>query len=120
MKFPGRRKLKHYFPVSSPKPQLPSFEVRPELDTYVVGLDQTIVDVVANVSDEFLQKYGIGKGLSNLVEWIKYFRKESSFFPCLGIDAKKFTENSERGFVAFCDYILVQSCVKGKWVRFEF
>ncbi|MDZ7870198.1 MAG: inosine/guanosine kinase [Rheinheimera sp.] len=68
MKFPGRRKLKHYFPVSSPKPQLPSFEVRPELDTYVVGLDQTIVDVVANVSDEFLQKYGIGKGLSNLVE----------------------------------------------------
>ena len=68
MKFPGRRKLKHYFPVSSPKPQLPSFEVRPELDTYVVGLDQTIVDVLANVSDEFLQKYGIGKGLSNLVE----------------------------------------------------
>ncbi len=67
MKFPGRRKLKHYFPVSQPKLQLPSFEVRPELDTYVVGLDQTIVDVIANVSDEFLVKYGIGKGLSNLV-----------------------------------------------------
>ncbi len=67
MKFPGRRKLKHYFPVSQPKLQLPSFEVRPELDTYVVGLDQTIVDVIANVSDEFLEKYGIGKGLSNLV-----------------------------------------------------
>ena len=50
MKFPGRRKLKHYFPVSQPKLQLPSFEVRPELDTYVVGLDQTIVDVIANVS----------------------------------------------------------------------
>jgi len=68
MKFPGRRKLKHYFPVSQPKPALPSYEVRPELDTYVVGLDQTIVDVIANVSDEFLHKYGIGKGLSNLVE----------------------------------------------------
>lgn len=68
MKFPGRRKLKHYFPVSSPKLPLPSFEVRPEQDTYVVGLDQTIVDVVANVTDDFLQKYGIGKGLSNLVE----------------------------------------------------
>ncbi len=67
MKFPGRRKLKHYFPVSQPKLQLPSFEVRPELDTYVVGLDQTIVDVIANVSDEFLEKHGIGKGLSNLV-----------------------------------------------------
>lgn len=68
MKFPGRRKLKHYFPVSQPKLTLPSYEVRPELDTYVVGLDQTIVDVIANVSDDFLQKYGIGKGLSNLVE----------------------------------------------------
>lgn len=68
MKFPGRRKLKHYFPVSQPKLTLPSYEVRPELDTYIVGLDQTIVDVIANVSDEFLQKYGIGKGLSNLVE----------------------------------------------------
>lgn len=68
MKFPGLRKIKHYFPVSQPKPQLPSFEVRPELDTYIVGLDQTIVDVVASVSDEFLQKYNIRKGLSNLVE----------------------------------------------------
>ena len=68
MKFPGRRKLKHYFPVSQPKLTLPSYEVRPELDTYIVGLDQTIVDVIANVSDEFLEKYGIGKGLSNLVE----------------------------------------------------
>ncbi|MDX3774409.1 inosine/guanosine kinase [Chromatiaceae bacterium AAb-1] len=68
MKFPGLRKIKHYFPVSQPKPQLPSFEVRPQLDTYIVGLDQTIVDVVATISDEFLQKYGIRKGLSNLVE----------------------------------------------------
>lgn len=68
MKFPGQRKLKHYFPVSSPKLPLPSFEVRPEQDTYIVGLDQTIVDVIANVSDEFLAKYSIGKGLSNLVE----------------------------------------------------
>lgn len=61
MKFPGRRKLKHYFPVSSPKPQLPSFEVRPELDTYVVGLDQTIVDVLANVSDEFCKNMASAK-----------------------------------------------------------
>lgn len=68
MKFPGLRKIKHYFPVSQPKPQLPSFEVRPELDTYIVGLDQTIVDVVASVSDDFLAKYDIPKGLSNLVE----------------------------------------------------
>lgn len=68
MKFPGLRKIKHYFPVSQPKPQLPTFEVRPQLDTYIVGLDQTIVDVIASVTDEFLQRYDIRKGLSNLVE----------------------------------------------------
>ncbi|MDB4837724.1 inosine/guanosine kinase [Marinomonas sp.] len=68
MKFPGRRKLKHYFPVSQPKPTLPSFEVRPEKDTYIVGLDETIVDVVANVSEQFLNKFNIQKGLSNLVD----------------------------------------------------
>ena len=71
MKFPGLRKIKHYFPVSQPKPQLPSFEVRPELDTYIVGLDQTIVDVVASVTDDFLVRYDIQKGLSNLVEHAK-------------------------------------------------
>ncbi|MCV2403775.1 inosine/guanosine kinase [Marinomonas sp. C2222] len=68
MKFPGRRKLKHYFPVSQPKPALPSFEVQPEKDTYIVGLDETIVDVVANISDQFLEKFKIQKGLSNLVD----------------------------------------------------
>jgi inosine kinase len=68
MKFPGHRKIKHYFPVSAPKPELPRFEVDPARDTYVVGLDQVIVDVVAKVSDEFLLRYGIGKGLSNLVQ----------------------------------------------------
>ncbi|MCB5161672.1 inosine/guanosine kinase [Marinomonas algarum] len=68
MKFPGRRKLKHYFPVSQPKPILPTSEVQPDKDTYIVGLDETIVDVVANVSDAFLDKFSIKKGLSNLVD----------------------------------------------------
>ncbi|TBR43094.1 inosine/guanosine kinase [Marinomonas agarivorans] len=68
MKFPGRRKLKHYFPVSQPKPILPTHEVQPTEDTYIVGLDETIVDVLANVDDEFLTRYGIQKGLSNLVD----------------------------------------------------
>ncbi len=68
MKFPGRRKLKHYFPVSQSKPILPFSEVRPDKDTYIVGLDETIVDVVASVGDEFLERYNITKGLSNLVD----------------------------------------------------
>ncbi|MFT2112324.1 inosine/guanosine kinase [Marinomonas sp. 2405UD68-3] len=68
MKFPGRRKLKHYFPVSQAKPILPLSEVRPDKDTYIVGLDETIVDVVASVGDDFLERYNITKGLSNLVD----------------------------------------------------
>lgn len=68
MKFPGRRKLKHYFPVSQPKPALPTSEVQPNKDTYVVGLDETIVDVIANVNDDFLARHKITKGLSNLVD----------------------------------------------------
>lgn len=68
MKFPGRRKIKHYFPVSDPKPVLPTYEVRPDKDTYIVGLDETIVDVIAYVSDDLLQTFNIQKGLSNLVD----------------------------------------------------
>ncbi len=68
MKFPGRRKLKHYFPVSQPKPILPSYEVQPDKDTYIVGLDETIVDVLANVDYDFLTRHNIQKGLSNLVD----------------------------------------------------
>ncbi|REG84389.1 inosine/guanosine kinase [Marinomonas pollencensis] len=68
MKFPGRRKIKHYFPVSEAKPILPTSEVRPDKDTYIVGLDETIVDVIANISDDFLTNFNIQKGLSNLVD----------------------------------------------------
>ncbi|TDO99521.1 inosine/guanosine kinase [Marinomonas balearica] len=68
MKFPGRRKLKHYFPVSQEKAVLPSTEVRPDKDTYIVGLDETIVDLVANIDEAFLDKFGIKKGLSNLID----------------------------------------------------
>lgn len=68
MKFPGQRKIKHYFPVSQPKPVLPTYEVQPDKDSYIVGLDETIVDVVANVSDHFLETFNIQKGLSNLVD----------------------------------------------------
>lgn len=68
MKFPGRRKLKHYFPVAKNNTTLPKSEVQPLKDTYIVGLDETIVDVIASVDDRFLARHGIRKGLSNLVD----------------------------------------------------
>lgn len=67
MKFPGRRKIKHYFPATQGKQRLPKSEVQPTQDTYIVGLDETIVDVIATVDNTFLARHGIRKGLSNLV-----------------------------------------------------
>lgn len=65
MRFPGKRKSKHYFPKSARDPLL----ARAGIDsvphqTRVIGLDQTLVDVEANVDDEFLTRYGLSKGHS--------------------------------------------------------
>ncbi|MBC7714197.1 MAG: inosine/guanosine kinase [Rhizobacter sp.] len=68
MKFPGKRKTKHYFPVteSGRIPFDPDFSERGSV--YVVGVDQLIVDIEANVSFEFLEKYNITKGESVVKE----------------------------------------------------
>lgn len=68
MKFPGKRKTKHYFPVSS--------ETRTPLERklvereriYVVGIDQLIVDIEAHVEDSYLERYGFAKGESQIAE----------------------------------------------------
>lgn len=64
MKFPGKRKTKHYFPVTEAGriPFDPDFSERSSV--YIVGIDQLIVDVEANVSYELLEKFGIKKGES--------------------------------------------------------
>ena len=68
MKFPGKRKTKHYFPVteSGRVPFDPDFSERSSV--YIVGLDQLIVDIEANVSFEFLEKYKIVKGESMVLD----------------------------------------------------
>lgn len=64
MKFPGKRKSKHYFPVTEAGRIAfdPDFSERSSV--YIVGVDQLIVDIEANVSYEFLEKYKIQKGES--------------------------------------------------------
>jgi inosine kinase len=64
LKFPGKRKSKHYFPVTdSGRISFdPDFSERGSV--YIVGVDQLIVDIEANVSFEFLEKYKIQKGES--------------------------------------------------------
>ncbi|MBU2881114.1 inosine/guanosine kinase [Psychrosphaera sp. B3R10] len=68
MRFPGRRKYKHYFPVEQKDP------VSNKIDTdvllkhpYVVGIDQTIVDIEADVSQELLDQFSLKVGQSQLV-----------------------------------------------------
>jgi inosine kinase len=68
MRFPGKRKSKHYFPVeersrfSHDKHPLRGQEV------YISGIAQPLVDIEASVTDEFMQKYNLVKGESQLLE----------------------------------------------------
>ena len=69
MRFPGRRKQRHYFPVENKDPLTNKLSKSVDLKhPYVVGMDQTIVDIEAHVPDALLEKYQLKKGLSQLVE----------------------------------------------------
>lgn len=67
MKYPGKRKSKHYFPVSESARIAfdPDFSDRGSI--YIVGIDQLIVDIEAHVSYEFLDRFKIKKGESSVV-----------------------------------------------------
>ncbi len=69
MKFPGQRKSKHYFPVQAREPLLVQSTKKPKLKhPYVIGIDQTLVDIEANVSEAFVEKYGLSKGHSLVID----------------------------------------------------
>ena len=68
MKFPGKRKSKHYFPVSARDPLLQSVLSEQENGSWVVGIDQTLVDIEAKVDDDFLARYGLSAGHSLVIE----------------------------------------------------
>lgn len=69
MKFPGRRKYTHFFPVKARDPLLnlagiETFTHR----THVVGIDQTLVDIEARVPEDFVERYGLSRGHSLVVD----------------------------------------------------
>ncbi len=69
MKFPGRRKSKHYFPVTERN----RFPVEQDFfsqqgQVSLLGLDQVMVDIDIFVDDEFLKSLNIEKGSSHLFE----------------------------------------------------
>ncbi len=69
MRFPGQRKSKHYFPVSQREPLLAAADAETRYrPTHVVGVDQTLVDVEARVDDELLDRYGLSKGHSMVID----------------------------------------------------
>ncbi|EHC94269.1 Inosine-guanosine kinase, partial [Salmonella enterica subsp. enterica serovar Rubislaw str. A4-653] len=82
MKFPGKRKSKHYFPVNARDPLLQQQQIQPEQETmlqqiqpeqetnasWVVGIDQTLVDIEAKVDDDFITRYGLSAGHSLVIE----------------------------------------------------
>lgn len=74
MKFPGKRKSKHYFPVSARDPLLRDSmlqQLQPDTEvnaSYVVGIDQTLVDIEACVDDDFIARYGLSLGQSSVID----------------------------------------------------
>jgi inosine kinase len=69
VRFPGRRKHKHYFPVHARDPLLHHPGAAPRnVRTHIVGIDQTLVDIDARVADELLARYGLSRGASTVID----------------------------------------------------
>jgi inosine kinase len=69
VRFPGRRKHKHYFPVHARDPLFEHAGIEPQrARSHVIGIDQTLVDIDARVPDELLSRYGLPKGASTIIE----------------------------------------------------
>ena len=67
MKFPGRRKIKHYFPVNTKNRFDSESTTFAEATTYVCGIDQNMVDITAQVDVALLARFDLAKGAS---QWI--------------------------------------------------
>ncbi|HVH46267.1 MAG TPA: hypothetical protein VM925_28195, partial [Labilithrix sp.] len=68
VRFPGRRKHKHYFPVRDRDPLLHHAGLEtPAVKVHIVGIDQTLVDIDARVDDDLLARYALPKGDSTVI-----------------------------------------------------
>ncbi len=68
MRFPGRRKHKHYFPVHARDPLFQHAGIdAPRAKTHLVGIDQTLVDIDARVPDDLLARHALPKGGSTII-----------------------------------------------------
>jgi inosine kinase len=68
MKFPGRRKSKHYFPVATTTPLEHDLHLKnAPVPTHIVGIDQVLVDIEAHIDHDFIERYGLKLGNSLLI-----------------------------------------------------
>jgi inosine kinase len=67
MRFPGRRKHKHYFPVHERDPLILASAPARDTKLHTVGIDHTLVDIDARVSEDLLSRYELSKGSSTVI-----------------------------------------------------
>ncbi|MFZ4713603.1 MAG: inosine/guanosine kinase [Bacteriovoracaceae bacterium] len=67
MKFPGKRKNKHYFPVTEKGRIEFNHDFVHQESFHVVGIDQLLVDIEFHVDDDFLTKWNLNKGQSQIM-----------------------------------------------------
>ena len=67
MKFPGKRKSEHYFPVAE-KGRVGADQTRLATEPfYLVGIDQLLVDIECSVGQDFLAAHSLKKGESQIL-----------------------------------------------------
>lgn len=68
MRFPGRRRSKHYFPVGTRSRTPLELSLRTSDENYITGIDQLLIDIEVNVTEDFLEEFGIVKGQSAVLD----------------------------------------------------
>ena len=68
MKFPGKRKSEHYFPVTEQKRESVDPKDLKAEPFYLAGIDQLLVDIECRVDDAFLARRGLKKGESQILD----------------------------------------------------
>ncbi|HAH32751.1 MAG TPA: inosine/guanosine kinase [Elusimicrobia bacterium] len=68
MRFPGKRKNKHYFPVTEKGRERADPHFLQTEPFYLVGIDQLLVDIECSVEPEFLLRHQLQKGESQILD----------------------------------------------------
>jgi inosine kinase len=68
MKFPGKRKSEHYFPVAQKGRESADPHYLKDEPFYLVGIDQLLVDIECSVQADFLAANGLKKGESQILD----------------------------------------------------